>query len=153
MMYKKTTLIGEMLHFGERSANGHIYSKDVMKESIAKFQESIANGTAVGCLDYTHAADYSINLQDISHKVTYLNIDNQGLHVELELLDTPKGRAAKETIEAGLPLYAAISGFGSTDVDGNVTSFDFIKTIDIVRVPPFKNISPLQSRTEYESQI
>lgn len=116
MINKKTVLVSEVLHYGERSADGHIFSKEAMEKSIVKFQERIKDGTVIGHLNYAHATNCDIDLQDISHKVTNLKVDDKSLQVELELLDTPSGHIAKEIVRERLPLYATASGFGSFSI-------------------------------------
>lgn len=105
---------------GVKNNNERIYNKENYAEMIESVQEKIANKSFLGTLEH----DYSVNtnLNNVSHRVDSLSIDEDGIvRGSLTLLDTPKGQIAKAIIESGSPLYVSSKAIGTMDEDNNVT--------------------------------
>ena len=80
-----------------------------------------------------------IHLKDVSHEIKTISNDNGVVSLEVELLDTPKGKLVQEIVNAGHSISIHPRMYGHTedviDEDGNVvykkTVIDNIISFDI----------------------
>ena len=106
-----------LLSFSDRpNANGNIFQYDSI--DVSKYQERIDNGTALGMLSDEEMTP-EIHFHKVSHIVTNLEKTKNGISGTIEILDTPKGRIAKNLLDAGL-LTSSLRSFGTVDSDGKV---------------------------------
>lgn len=126
---------GEFARCGVPTANKRIYAENLWKREIGKLKESIESKRAFGECD--HPSDGKTKLQRVSHLITDLSIDDNGVIIgEAIILDTSKGKDLKAIADAGGQVGVSSRGYGSVqrnnegyDVvqeDFNLLTFDFV---------------------------
>lgn len=134
-------LRGKLQEVNTLNGNGRVYRKDTLEREINKFIENcISINNALGELD--HADDSIVHLNNVSHNIKKIWWDGNVVMGELELLETPSGRIAKELVAAGIPLGISSRGMGSVKQVGESVEvqddFDLL-TWDLVSTPSTPN--------------
>ena len=104
---------------GEKNRNGRLYSQPLIRREVAKFQDRVKQGSAIGSAD--HPAGAFTTLDNASHIITKLTVDKDGKGwMEAKILPTSKGKNVIEIINGGGQLGISARGAGTVSPSGIV---------------------------------
>jgi hypothetical protein len=111
-------IISGKIHEAERiNGNHRNYPKPVLEREIETYiNESVKGNRALGELD--HPESSVINLNNVCHLIKNIWWKGNEVWGDLELLDTPAGRIAKELVKKRIPVGISSRGMGSVQQIG-----------------------------------
>ena len=137
---KKSMYIeGTFLQGNLKNRNGRFYPTEVLAKEVDRYNENfVSKGRALGELG--HPEGPTVNLDRVSHKITYLHAEGNNFIGKAKLLDTPMGVIAKSLLDEGVQLGVSSRGMGSlrdTNEGYKVVGEDFMlaTAADIVADP------------------
>ena len=138
---KQFFIEGVFMQAEQKNKNGRVYPKQILaKEANRYVTEYVNKNRALGELN--HPSGPSVNLDRVSHKVTWLYENNNDFYGKAKILDTPCGQIVKNLMSEGVKLGVSTRGMGSLEKRGsvNVVKEDFmLAAIDIVADPSAPN--------------
>tara|TARA_R100001244_G_scaffold25113_2_gene25466 strand:+ start:117684 stop:118091 length:408 start_codon:yes stop_codon:yes gene_type:complete len=110
----------KLIEAGIPTINGHVYSEEILKEMVDGAQEKIESKALMGRLGYGNPS--KIDLKDVSHLITKLELKNGCLSADVEVLETPRGNLLKLMLEKDddltlHPLFMTNNSFDGTVIE------------------------------------
>jgi hypothetical protein len=127
-------LSGVMQRCNKENGNGRVYGREILQREVENYKKLVEDRRALGELD--HPDDSVINLKNVSHMVTGIWWDGDGVMGKVRVLDTPSGNILKNLVHGGVKLGISSRGLGSTRKEGGKTivqddfqliCFDFVQ--------------------------
>lgn len=106
-------LSGKLQEGDRQNGNGRIYPTGVLSREIDNYKQLVKNMRALGELD--HPESSIINLNNVSHIVLDIWMDDKTVMGKLKVLDTPSGKILRSLIEGGAQLGISSRGLGSVE--------------------------------------
>ena len=124
-------LTGMVLPFNEKSSiTNNVYTKDCIQTAFDNYAEQLKDNDII---------------VDLSHKITSVNLKDEGIYADIELLDTNEGNNFKQLIDNDEKLAPAIKILGV--IEKSVNHYKLIDVEEIVSIDlipqedcPFENV-------------
>ena len=129
-------LSGKLQEAEVENGNKRIYSEKVLLREIENYKKVVNERRALGELD--HPESSVINLQNVSHLVTSIWMEDKSVMGKIKVLDTPAGKTLRSLVSGGASLGISSRGLGTTkDKEGKTYVQDDFQLIcfDIVSEP------------------
>lgn len=103
--------------------NKRVYPREILMREVVNYEKAVREGRATGELD--HPDSSIVSLENISHIIREIAWKGDEVWGKVEILDTPKGRIAKDLMAAGVKLGISSRGVGDT-----ITNEDGSEVVD-----------------------
>jgi len=138
---KQFFIEGVFMQAEQKNKNGRVYPRQILsKEANRYLNEYVNKNRALGELN--HPTGPSVNLDRVSHKIIWLNENNNDFYGKAKILDTPCGQIVKNLMNENIKMGVSTRGMGSLEKRGgvNFVKEDFmLAAIDIVADPSAPN--------------
>ena len=114
-----TILSGVMQMAETKNQNGRIYSQPLLEREVKRYKQLVKERRALGELD--HPESSVINLQNCSHLVTDIWMEDNRVMGKIEVLQTPAGKILQNLVEHNIPCGISSRGMGSVTERNGVT--------------------------------
>ena len=114
-----TILSGVMQMAETKNQNGRMYSQSLMEREVNRYKQLVEERRALGELD--HPESSVINLQNCSHLVTEIWMEDNKVMGKIEVLQTPAGKILQNLVEHNIPCGISSRGMGSVTERNGVT--------------------------------
>ena len=94
-------IANRLIRYGRSSISGVTYTREALEKMVAEWNASKKNVTLGYIPDSTTPRQY-LDLSRAATKVTDMWLDDEGLVVEQEILDTPMGNIMRALVDASL---------------------------------------------------
>ena len=135
--------------------NKRVYSKELLEREAERLIEAYTARRLMGALD--HPTPDHVSLQNVSHRITKLNMKGNEMLGEAELLNTPAGQTAQALLKGGVQLGISSRGMGTLTegTDGyKYVNEDFkLLTFDLVADPSTKGAFPGLVKESVDSEF
>ena len=109
---KNYKLKGVFMQAEIKNRNGRVYPMDVLEKEVKRYNEEfIEQNRAYGELG--HPDGPTVNLDKVSHMVTFLQPDGKNFIGEAKVMSTPMGKIVQSIMEDGGKLAVSSRGMGS----------------------------------------
>jgi hypothetical protein len=112
-------MTGCMQAANQRNGNGRMYSEDILRREMEKYNQVIKDGRALGELD--HPDSSVITLEKVSHMVIDTWWEGNKVMGKVKVLNTPCGLVLQELAKAGAKLGISSRGMGSVTERNGLT--------------------------------
>ena len=112
-------LSGVMQMSETKNHNGRIYPQALLEREVKRYSQMVKERRALGELD--HPESSVINLQNCSHLVTEIWMDENKVMGKIEVLSTPAGKILESLVKANIPCGISSRGMGSVTEREGVT--------------------------------
>lgn len=127
--------------------NKRSYPREEYAKHINLMQERINESNGIFG-EMEHPKSMNIDLNNVSHKVVDVRLDEDGfVRGRVLLLDTPKGKIAQSIVKSGSPLPISSRAVGQVSESGVVT-LDLLSTYDLVGTAGFAEAKLGKALTE-----
>jgi len=133
---KSLYIVGPFMESNKTNKNGRMYPRNVVEKEVGRYQELIKEKRSLGELG--HPPNPTINLNQVSHLITELNMRGEDAYGKAKILGTPMGKIAENLIREGVRLGVSLRGVGSLKEKNGINEVqdDFLlSTVDIVSDP------------------
>lgn len=121
------------------NGNQRIYPMTEIKMAVESVNKRIKEGLSVYG-ELNHPDNLSIDLNNVSHIITEMAVQDSNAVGKAKILNTPKGQIVKAILEGGGKLGVSSRGSGNV-IEGKVSGFNLV-TVDIVAQPSAPNAYP-----------
>lgn len=117
--------------------NKRKYPREEYRRNVELLAERIRETNGI-LGEMEHPKSMHVNLNNVSHKLVEIRIDEDGfVRGQILLLDTEKGKIAQSIVRSGSPLPISSRGVGKLSSDGSIVERVDIATFDLVGVAGF----------------
>ena len=147
-------LSGKLQEADVQNGNGRVYPHKVLMREVENYKKLVKEKRALGELD--HPDDSVINLNNASHMVTDIWMDDKAVMGKVKVLNTPSGQVLKSLVESGVKLGISSRGMGSVSEGGGnvVVQEDFqLICFDFVSEPSTPNAFMMREAKEFNNKV
>lgn len=109
---KEHYITGIFMQAEQKNKNGRVYPMNILRTEVDRYNREYVNkNRAFGELG--HPENPTINLDRVSHMITYLSPDGNNFMGKAKILDTPNGKIVKSLLDGGANLGVSTRGVGS----------------------------------------